>query len=72
LTDEEIDDFPDSTPDESWAGRRDDVTLLAPIVGGCDQPFEPTEKDWADYRAWCESVDRLDAFNEDRLDRSSR
>jgi hypothetical protein len=67
--------LPDPTPDQNWKGRTDAVTLLAPIAGGSDDeppiieaPFEPSEEDWADNRAWCETVDRIDAFNAERVD----
>jgi hypothetical protein len=68
LTQDEVDALPDASPDDSWAGRTDAVTLLHyPIAGGCDpslpEPFEPTPEDWADYRAATEAADRLDQFN---------
>jgi len=32
---------------------------LPPIVGGA--PFVPGDLDWAEYRAWCDRLDRLEA-----------
>ena len=49
-----------------------DGSSLAPISGGSDDdtpPFyEPSPADWADYHAWCDSMDRIDALNADRID----
>jgi hypothetical protein len=72
LTQDEVDALPDASPDDSWAGRSDAVTLLVhPISGGCDgvpPPYEPTEADWSDYRRHMASVDALDVLNAARID----
>ena len=61
--------WPALTKDQG-PGTKDEGVLL-PIAGGCDDvppAYEPTAADWAEYHAWCETADRIDACNADRAD----
>jgi hypothetical protein len=62
-------EFPASPvePPDSWPGGAAAGWALAPIAGGAPA-FEPSAEDWADLRAWAETIDRLDAFNAARDD----
>lgn len=58
-------DFPDSTPDQNWKGRGDDVTLIQPISGGCDDippPYEPTPADWEEYHRIMDEIEQSDNY----------
>lgn len=51
----------------AWETPVDVLALsLPPLAGGA--PFEPSEEDWEDFAAWCDSVDRerdVDAIHRD-------
>jgi hypothetical protein len=56
-------DFPDPTPDQSWKGRTDAATRLAPIAGGSDDippEYHPTDADWEEHRRMFDEIDQGD------------